>query len=111
MAKRRTIPNALKLQIIKAYLKGKASVSELANKHAVQPSQIYSWEKQLFDNGGRSFERKNCRATGEGAARRADKAIEDLKSMLADKDSVISTLTEELLKEKKLAGILSNRNT
>lgn len=110
MAKRKTIPNSLKIQVLKAHLKGDSSISELAEVHGVKPSQIYNWEKQLFDNADRAFERKNCRVSGEAAVGRRDKKLKELEDKLVRKDSVIGTLMEELVLEKKLAGIWSNKS-
>ena len=105
MTKRKILENSLKVQILKAYLKGESSVAELADKHDIKPSQIYNWEKQFFDGGERAFERKNCRTNGAAALGRTDKKIKSLEEKLARKDIVIGTIMEELIIEKKLAGI------
>lgn len=105
MTKRKILPNSLKVQILKSYLKGDSSISELAEMHGIKPSQIYNWEKQFFDGGERAFERKNCRLNGAGALGRTDKKIKSLEEKLARKDIVISKIMEELIIEKKLAGI------
>lgn len=110
MARRKNIQNSLKLQIIKAYLQGKIPVSELSEKYQIQPSQIYTWTNQLFENGERVFERKNCRNTGEGAAKRFQDRIVELESKLNTKNNVISELTEELVLEKKLGGGLLGKS-
>ncbi|NRA64510.1 MAG: transposase [Pseudobacteriovorax sp.] len=105
MAKRKTIPNSLKIRVLRAYLKGEKGIAELAEMHDLKPSQIYNWERQFFDNGERVFERKNCRLNGETAVGKVNKKVEELQSKLARKDAVIGTLMEELVLEKKLGGI------
>jgi transposase len=105
MSKRKNIPNSLKVQILRSYLKGDKPISELSEMHDLKPSQIYNWEKQFFDNGERAFDRKNCRLNSESAVGKVNKKVEELQSKLARKDAVIGTLMEELVLEKKLAGI------
>jgi transposase-like protein len=106
MSKHKNTSNSLKLQIVKAYLQQKKSVSELSSEHGVKPSQIYLWVSQLFENGERCFERKNDRMSGEGAAKRYNSTISDLESKLANKNAVIGELLEELLVAKKQFGAL-----
>lgn len=110
MTRRKNIPNSLKAQIVKAYLQGKTPVSELSQNHDIQPSQIYTWANQLFDQGERAFERKNCRNTGEGASKRYQSEILELKEKLSKKNEVISELTQELVLEKKLGGSLLGKS-
>lgn len=105
MTKKRSIPNSLKSQVVRSYLKREATVAELAEKYEIKPSQIYAWEKQLLENAEITFERKNCRVSGAGAVSRMDKKMKSLEQILGKKDSIISTLAEELIKAKKLTGI------
>ena len=105
MTKRKILANSLKVRILRSYLKGEKGIAALAEEYEIKPSQIYNWEKQFFDGGEKAFERKNCRINGVGAVSRQEKQIKDLEEKLTRKNSVISTLMEELILEKKRAGI------
>jgi hypothetical protein len=41
-------------------------ISDLCDRHHIQPAQFCVWQKQLFENGAAAFERKTM---GAGAAR------------------------------------------
>jgi transposase len=50
---RRTIDSALKARIALEALREEATVTDLAQRHGVHPTQVYAWKKQLqaFDPG------------------------------------------------------------
>lgn len=110
MSKRKRFSGKEKISIVKQHLTGKKSVADLAEEYGVKPSQIYTWTNQLFENGERAFERKNCRLTGEGAAKRKEAELDALNQKLANKNAVISELMEELVIAKKYNGALWSGN-
>ena len=92
-----------KAQIVRRHLADKVAVSDLADEHGVQPSQIHTWVKQVLDQAEKAFERssgprrreqaKNCR-------------IAQLEEKLTTKNEVIAELMEENVKAKKECGEL-----
>jgi transposase-like protein len=47
-----------KVAIVKEHLVAGVPISELCDRHRIQPTQFYLWQKQLFENGAAAFERK-----------------------------------------------------
>ncbi len=92
-----------KLALLRRHLIDKAPVSDLCEEHGLQPTVLYRWQKDLFENGAAALERKNgrreARARDAGARR-----IEALQAKLARKDEVLAELMEEHLALKKSLG-------
>jgi transposase len=101
---RKSIAGPEKLAILKQYLVEKVPISDLCDRHGLQPSQIYCWQAQLFEHGAAIFERKPGRQSGVDGAK--DRKIAHLEAKLAQKNEVISELMEANVREKKLNGEL-----
>ena len=99
---RRHFTAAKKAAIVKSHLVDGVAVSDLCDKHRIQPTQFYLWQKQLFENAAAAFERKG-RSAGKTAQ---DRKIEQLQAKLVDKNEVIAELMEENVKAKKECGEL-----
>jgi transposase-like protein len=54
---RRTFTADEKLNAVRRHLIDKIPVSDLCDKLGLQPTQIYQWQKLLFDNGGSAFDK------------------------------------------------------
>src|ERR1700675_3878164 len=80
-----------KVTIVKAHLIDGVSISDLCDRHHIQPTQFYLWQKQLFENGGVAFERK----TKSPGPSPQERKIEALQAKLATKNEVIAELMEE----------------
>jgi len=109
--KRKTIPAADKLAILKKYLVDQTPISQLCEQHDLQPSQIYTWQAQLFEDAAAVFERKPGRKGRRGDAK--DRQITRLESQLAQKEAklaqkneVIAELMEDNVRSKKASGEL-----
>jgi len=48
MRKRRIFPAAFKKMVVMEALKGKKTLSEIANSHGLHPNQIKNWKSLLF---------------------------------------------------------------
>ena len=91
-----------KVAIVKAHLVDGVPISDLCDRHHIQPAQFYLWQKQLFENGATAFERKT-----KGAGPSPDqRKIEALQAKLLTKNEVIAELMEENVLLKKLDGVL-----
>ena len=91
-----------KAAIVKAHLVDGVPISDLCEKHRIQVSQFYQWQKQLFENADAAFERKT-KKPGKSAEERK---IELLEAKLINKNEVIAELMEENVKAKKECGEL-----
>ena len=79
-------------------------VSDLCDEHKLQPSQLYSWQAQLFEHGAGVFERKGGRQPTADSVK--DRKIAQLEAKLTQKNEVISELMEANVREKKRNGEL-----
>jgi transposase len=90
-----------KVAVLREHLLEGKAVSEVCERHELQPTVLYAWQKQFFENGAAAFERKNKRA--EEAK---DRQIAALQGKLANKNEVIAELMEENVRSKKANGEL-----
>jgi transposase len=101
---RRTWSAAEKLAILRSFLIEKTPISDLCDRHGIQPSQVYQWQALLFEHGAAVFERKVGRQPSADSAK--DRRIAQLETKLAQKHEVISELMETNVREKKANGEL-----
>jgi transposase-like protein len=97
---RRNFTAEQKVAILKRHLVDGVPVSDLCDQHEILPTQLYQWQKQLFEGGAAAFERK-----GAGPSP-SERKVEHLEARLASKNEVISELMEENVRLKKLDGLL-----
>lgn len=88
-----------KVAIIKQHLVEHASVSELSEKHKLQPAVFYRWLKEFFDNGAAAFQKDTARKEDMQSAQ-----IKKLEQKIAQKDSVLAELMYEHVQLKKNLG-------
>jgi transposase-like protein len=91
-----------KVAIVKEHLVDGVPISDLCDRHHLQPAQFYLWQKQLFENGAAAFERK----TRSAGPTLAERQVEALRAKLVTKNEVIAELMEENVSLKKLDGAL-----
>ena len=91
-----------KVAIVKEHLVDGVSISDLCDRHHIQPTQFYLWQKQLFENGTAAFEQT---ARGRKAGTDAkDRKIAALEAKLLTKNEVLAELMEEHVQLKKELG-------
>lgn len=108
---RNYLTGAEKLAILRRWLVDKVPVSDLCDEHKLQPSQLYSWQAQLFEHGAGVFERKGGRrpAAETVQARKIaqlEARVAQHEAKLIQKNEVISELMEANVREKKRNGEL-----
>jgi transposase-like protein len=89
-----------KMQILRELLLERKSMATICEKHALQPTQVYKWQQELFENGKLAFERESVRDQ-----KIYNMKIEELQSKLAHKTEVMFELMEEHVKLKKSLGV------
>jgi len=99
--KRRRFSADEKLNAVRRHLIDKVPISDLCDELGLQPTQIYQWQKQLFDNGGSAFDKPGQKAKQDDAK---DQEIQTLKSKIQTKNEVVAELLEEHVQLKKEIG-------
>lgn len=91
-----------KVKILREHLIDKTPVSQVCEKHQIQPTLFYLWQKIFFENGTAAFERQpsHPRVSLE------QKKITQLEAKLQRKDEVMAELmTEHIMLKKSLGEI------
>ena len=90
-----------KVAILREHLIERAPVSDVCDRHGLNPTVFYRWQKQLFENGAAAFARRS-----DAAQRRQAAQIEKLQGKLATKDEVIAEVMASHVQLKKELGEL-----
>ena len=99
---RRRFTAEQKVAILKEHLVDKVPVSQVCDRHGLNPTGFYRWQKEFFENGAAAFEGR--RSAYDATARRREERIEKLSAKLARKDEVIAELLEDHVRLKKSLG-------
>ena len=102
--RKRLTPEA-KATIVRRHLVDKVPISDLCDEYGVQPTSIYGWLRQVYDNLGLALEGPGRQ--GQGASSREQalaRENENLKGKLVQKDTVIAELSTEYIALKKFTG-------
>lgn len=98
---RKSYTGAEKMAILREHLIERLPISEVCEKHGLQPTVFYAWQKKLFEGGAAVFE------NGHAGRRQVDlpaRRIEALQAKLQRKDEVLAELMEEHVALKKSLG-------
>ena len=88
-----------KVKILREHLVDHKPISVICDKHEIQPSLFYTWQKTFFENGAAAFEV----AATPNRASAEQKKIEKLEAKLQRKDEVMAELlTEHILLKKEI---------
>ena len=90
--------------IVRRVLVDRVEVSKVCEEAGCCPSQVYRWQKQLFDGAAAVFQRRNGGADKQVKA--AEVKTSKLEAKLRRKDEVLSELMEEHLRLRKSLGDL-----
>ncbi len=105
MAKdRRNFTGAEKLAILREHLIEKVPISEVCERHGLQPTVFYQWQKKLFEEGVALFDAPKGRPKRSQDAQA--RKIEALEAKLKQKNDVMAELLQEHIQLKKELGEL-----
>jgi transposase len=90
-----------KVAILREHLLEKVAVSDLCEKHGLNPTQLYQWQKQFFENGAAAFARSTRSAHEDKEAER----IRQLEAKLQQKNEVLAELMQAHVLLKKDLGV------
>jgi len=91
-----------KVAAVKKHLLDSVPVSQICDELRIGVNTFYLWQKELFENGHRAFEKNGGRAARAEDERQ--KRIDALEARLQRKDGVIARLMEEHVELKKSLG-------
>jgi transposase len=92
-----------KAEILKEHLVDKVPVSEVCNKHQLQPSVFYDWLKQVQENLVGALTTPTSAGPNKREKELAAK-VAQLEARLAKKDGVIAEIAAEYTQLKKELG-------
>jgi transposase-like protein len=100
---RRHFTAAQKLAILREHLIEKIPISGVCQKHDLQPTLFYLWQKKLFEDGGAVFEARAADTRQHNAEARK---IQDLEAKIKQKNEVLAELMGEHVELKKNVGLI-----
>jgi len=83
---RRTIDSALKARIALEALREEATVTDLAQRHGVHPTQVYAWKKQLQEQAAQAFDPGVGRDGEEAHEREIEKLHAKIGQLTMERD-------------------------
>jgi len=98
---RRHFTGAQKLAILREHLIEKRPISDVCQKHQIQPTLFYLWQKKLFEDGAGVFESKAATARRQTDETRR---IQALEAKVQQKNEVLAELMGEHVALKKSLG-------
>jgi transposase-like protein len=99
---RRNFSGSEKMAILREHLIDKVPVSEICDKHGLNPTLFYQWQKRLFEEGAVVFEQPRAKSNRQKAAE--TRRIEALEAKVQEKNEVLAELMGEHVALKKTLG-------
>ena len=96
---RRRFTPQQKAAIVREHFVDKIPVSDLCDRHGIQPTLFYRWQKEMLENLSGLFERQS--ASQLTVLKRQNEA---LRAKIAHKDEVIAEIMESHVALKKTLG-------
>ena len=100
---RRNFTGAEKLAILRLHLIDRTPVSDVCQKHGIQPALFYLWQKKLFEEGAVIFDGRGG-TRGQQAAE--DRKVQALEAKVQQKNEVLAELMGEHVELKKKLGVI-----
>jgi transposase-like protein len=100
---RRHFDGTQKLAILREHLLEKKPISEVCQRHNIQPTVFYQWQQKLFEQGAVVFDSK---AAGGREQNAQAKRVEFLEAKVRNKDEVLAELMGEHVALKKNLGMI-----
>jgi len=101
--KRKRFTAQEKVKILRLHLIEKQTVSDICDRHGLNPNVFYSWQKQFFEQGAAAFERAG-NGRKDSPDKKLEKKVSHLQTKLAHKDEVIAEIMASHVALKKSLG-------
>ena len=99
---RRNFSGPEKVTILREHLIDKVPVSEVCEKHGLNPTLFYHWQKKLFEEGAVVFDQPRRKSNRQKAAEA--RRIDALEAKVQEKNEVLAELMGEHVALKKTLG-------
>jgi transposase len=100
---RRAFTTEQKVAVLRRHMIDKVPISDLCEEYKLQPSVLYHWQKQLFENMAAAFDAV-AGSRPPQREKQLEAKVEQLTAKLAKKDSVIAEISAEYVQLKKELG-------
>jgi transposase-like protein len=90
--------------ILREHLIERVPISEVCEKHGLQPTVFYPWQKELFEGAALVFEQPRGKSPRQQGAE--TRRIEALENKLSQKNELLADLMGEHVAPKKTLGVL-----
>jgi len=101
--KRKRFTAQEKVKILRLHLIEKQTVSDICDRHGLNPNVFYSWQKQFFEQGAAAFE-KAGNGRKDSQAKKLERQNAQLQAKLSRKDEVIAEIMASHVALKKSLG-------
>jgi len=101
--KRKKFSPEEKVRLLRLHLIEKEPVSDICDRHGLNPNVFYRWQKIFFENGAAAFAQSGKGHTDNGV-KKLERQNAQLKSKLANKDEVIAEIMASHVRLKKSLG-------
>jgi len=91
-----------KVAILREHFLDKTPISQVCDKHGLNPTVFYRWQKEFFEKGAMVFEGRRQRPGRQ--VQQLEARSQALQARLARKDEVIAELLEDHVRLKKSLG-------
>ena len=92
-----------KVRLLRLHLIEKEPVSDICERHGVNPNVFYRWQKLFFENGAAAFNQVG-NGRKDSHAKKLERQNAQLKAKLAGKDEVIAEIMASHVQLKKSLG-------
>lgn len=101
--KRKTYSAQDKVRLLRLHLIENEPVSDICDRHGLNPNVFYRWQKMFFENGAAAFDRAG-NARKDSREKKLERQNAQLKDRLAGKDEVIAEIMASHVQLKKSLG-------
>jgi len=92
-----------KVRLLRLHLIEKELVSDICDRHGLNPNVFYRWQKQFFENGPAAFNQVG-NGHKDSRTKKLEEKISRLQAKLASKDEVIAEIMASHVQLKKSLG-------
>jgi transposase len=92
-----------KVRLLRLHLLEKEPVSDICDRHGLNPNVFYRWQKQFFENGAAAFAQSG-NGRKDSNSKTLENKISKLQAKLASKDEVIAEIMASHVQLKKSLG-------